>query len=74
MNHDEMNDGEMQDELAIPLPVNISDECAVVLCDFLAELSMAVDNHYLCQIRRHREKNRPPLVDPESPWISAQRE
>ena len=74
MNEEEMNDGEMSDEVVVPLPAYISDEIAAVLCDFLAELSMAVDNHYLCQIRHHREKNRPPLVDPENPWISVQRE
>jgi hypothetical protein len=71
MSHNEMDGGEMQNVLAIPLPVNISDECAAALCDFLAELSMAADSHYLCQVRRYRKKNRPPLVDPESPWITA---
>lgn len=70
MSHDEMNDGEMQDEMVIPLPANISDESAAVLCDFLAEFSMAIDSHYLGQIRRHRAKNRPPLADPERPWIT----
>ena len=73
MNHDEMNDGEMRNEVAVPLPAYISDESAALLCDFLAELSMAVDSHYLCQIRRYREKNRPPPVDPEKPWLSVQR-
>ena len=71
MNEDEMNDGERQDELVIQLPANLSDESAAVLCDFLAELSMMADSHYFCQIRRYRENNRPPLVDPERPWITA---
>ena len=67
MNRDEMNDDEMQDELAIPLPANISDESAAVLCDFLAELSLAADSRYLCQIRRYREESRT-TVDPDQPW------
>ena len=73
MNDDEMNDGEMNDEVTVSLPAYISDESAAVLCDFLAELSMAADSRYLCQIRHHREKNRPP-VDPGYPWRNTQRD
>ena len=73
MNDDEMNDGEMNDEVTVSLPAYISDESAAVLCDFLAELSVAAESHYFCQIRRHREKNRPP-VDPGYPWRNMQRD
>lgn len=62
-----MNDDEITDEVVCLLPSHISDESAAVLCDFLAELSMAAESRYLCQIRRYREENRT-AVDPDSPW------
>ena len=68
-----MNDDEITDEVVRLLPSHISDESASVICDFLAELSMAADSRYLCQIRHHREKNRPP-VDPGYPWRNTQRD
>ncbi len=58
-----MND----DEMARLFPRHISDESAAVLCDFMAELSMAAETRYLCQIRRYREENRT-TVDPDHPW------
>ena len=58
-----MND----DEMALLFPRHISDESAAVLCDFMAELSMAAESRYLCQIRRYREENRT-TVDPDHPW------
>lgn len=64
-----MNDDEMTDEVARLLPSCISDESAAVLCDFLAELSMAADSRYLGQIRRYREE-RSTTVDPDQPWQS----
>ncbi len=64
-----MNDDEMTDELVRLLPRHISDESAAVLCDFLAELSMAADSHYLCQIRLYREESRS-AIDPDQPWQS----
>jgi len=42
-----MNDDEMTDEVGRLLPSHISDESAAVLCDFLAELSMVADSHYV---------------------------
>lgn len=62
-----MNDDEMTDEVDRLLPNHISDESAAVLCDFLAELSMAADGRYLCQVRRHREENHT-TVDPDHSW------
>jgi len=62
-----MNDDKMTDEVVRLLPSHISDESAAVLCDFLAELSMAADRRYLCQIRRYREEN-PTIVDPDQAW------
>ena len=64
-----MNDDEMTDEVVRLLPSHISDESAAVLCDFLAELSMAADSHYLCQIRRYREESHS-NIDPDQPWQS----
>jgi len=62
-----MKNDEMTDEVERLLPGCISDESAAVLCDFLAELSMAADSRYLCQIRRYREENHM-AVDPDHPW------
>jgi len=62
-----MNDDEMADEVVRLFPSHVSDESAAVLCDFLAELSMAADSHYLCQIRRYREERRA-TVDSDQPW------
>lgn len=58
-----MND----DKMARLFPRHISDESAAVLCDFMAELSMAAECRYLCQIKRNREENRT-TVDPDHPW------
>lgn len=48
-------------------PVGISDEAAVVLCNFLFELANACDSRYLTQQLRYEEA-KAKLVDPESPW------
>ncbi len=64
-----MKNNEMTDELRRMFPGRISDESAVVLCDFLAELSMAAESRYFCQVRRHREENHT-TVDPDHPWES----
>jgi hypothetical protein len=64
-----MKDDEMTGEMLRMLPSHISDESAVVLCNFLAELSMAAENRYFCKIRRYREENRT-TVDPDHPWKS----
>jgi hypothetical protein len=64
-----MKDDEMTGEMLRMLPSHISDESAVVLCNFLAELSMAAENRYFCKIRRYREVNHT-TVDPDHPWES----
>ena len=61
-----MNDDEMTDEVVRLLPRHISDESAAVLCDFLAELSMAAESRYFCQVRRYREERRA-TVDSDPP-------
>jgi hypothetical protein len=67
MNHDEMYDDEMENDIEHLFPLDISDESAVVLCDFLAELLLAADSRYLTKLRRYRQAHSPP-VDPEHPW------
>ncbi len=62
-----MNIDEMTNAMEGLFPSRISDESAAVLCDFLAELSMAAESHYFCQIRRHREDSRT-TVDHDQPW------
>ena len=64
-----MNNDEITDEVVRLLPSHISDESAAVLCDFLAELSMAADSRCFGQIRRYREESRS-TVDPDQPWQS----
>jgi hypothetical protein len=62
-----MKNDEMTNEVERLLPGCISDESAALLCDFLAELSMAAESRYFCQIRHYREENRT-TVDPDPPW------
>lgn len=64
-----MKNNEMSDKVERLLPGSISDESAAMLCDFLAELSMAAESRYFCQIRRYREENHT-AVDPDHPWES----
>ncbi len=68
MNYDEMYDDEMEKDIEYLFPRDISDESAVVLCNFLAELLLAADSRYLTKLRRYRQKYSP-LVDPEHPWM-----
>ncbi len=63
MNHDEMYDDEMENDIELLFPRDISDESAMVLCDFLAELLMMADSRYLCHLRRYREEHSPPFND-----------
>lgn len=62
-----MNNHGLAAELERIFPSRISDESAVVLCDFLAELSMAAESRYFCKIKRYREEHRT-TVDPDHPW------
>lgn len=39
------------------LPENISDEAAYHLVNFIAELSVALDNHYFAQLKRYEDGN-----------------
>lgn len=68
MNLDEIYDDEMEKDIEQLFPRDISDESAVVLCDFLAELLLAADSRYLTKLRRYRQAHSPP-VDSEYPWI-----
>lgn len=67
-----MND-ECEYDMEQLLPKQISDETAVALCDFLAELNMAVEIRYHHQLRRYHEAHRPP-VDHEHPWRNLNRD
>ena len=62
-----MKNNEIDDVVLRMFPSRISDESAVVLCNFLVELSMAAENRYFCKIRRYREENRT-TVDPDPLW------
>jgi hypothetical protein len=42
------------------LPVNLSDEAAAQIADFLMELALWFESTHLSQIRRHHEAMRPP--------------
>lgn len=64
-----MNIDEMTNAVRSLFPSRISDESAAVLCDFLAELSMAAESRYFCQIRRYREESRT-TVNHDHPWRS----
>lgn len=61
-----MNDDREYDREGL-FPMPISDEAAVALCDFLAELSVEMEMRYLVQLRRYRVAHSPP-VNPEHPW------
>ena len=71
MNHDEMYDGGINDDMELLFPRHISDESAVAICDFLAELLLVVDNRYLHKYKRYREAHSQPF-DPQYPWKKAQ--
>lgn len=53
-----------------PFPTGLSDEAATTLCDFLNELALAADSHYLHQIRRYRKQQQAPPQDLDHPWRS----
>lgn len=51
-----MKNNEVSDEVRRMFPSLISDESAAVLCDFLAELSLAAESSYFSQVRRTGKK------------------
>ena len=48
------------------LPLELSDEAAVALLDFLYSITSALERHYLGQILRYEREHRPPSAPPES--------
>ena len=55
--------------LDLSFPPNLSDEAAYEIAEFLDALTLAFEEHYFGQIRRHRRAIHPrrsELVDP--PW------
>ena len=55
--------------LDLSFPPDLSDQAAYEIAEFLEALSLAFEEHYLGQIRRHRQAINPKrseLVDP--PW------
>jgi hypothetical protein len=58
-----------QPPLDLSFPPDLSDEAAYEILEFLEALSLAFEEHYFGQIRRHRRTINPKrseLVDP--PW------
>ncbi len=58
-----------QPTLGLSFPPNLSDEAAYEIFEFLEALSLAFEEHYFGQIRRHRRAINPKrseLLDP--PW------
>ena len=60
----------MTNDPAYRFPAELSDAAAATLCDFLHELALAADVHYLAQLQRYRRQQEPPLYDPARPWRS----
>ena len=60
---------DQQPPLGLAFPPNLSDEAAYEIAEFLEALSLAFEECYFAQIRRHRRAINPKrseLVDP--PW------
>lgn len=64
----------MTDHPASLFASGLSDTAAAALCDFLHELALAADVHYLAQLQRYRRQQEPPLYDPARPWRSPPRD
>lgn len=47
----------------------LDDAHAIMLVDFLNQLTADAESHYLAQILRYRQQHRPPPPDPEQPWL-----
>ena len=50
---------------------DLGDAHAIMLVDFLNQLTADAESHYLAQILRYRQEHRPPPPDPERPWHSS---
>jgi hypothetical protein len=48
----------------------LSDEAAVAISDFLAELHLLFETHYFAQLRRYYQQHRPDPPDPHQPWLT----
>ena len=46
------------------LPLELSDEAAVALLDFLYSITLALERHYAGQILRYEHEQRPPSAPP----------
>ena len=60
---------EQQPPLGLSFPPNLSDEAAYEMAEILEALSLAFEERYFAQIRRHRRALNPrrsELVDPPS--------
>jgi hypothetical protein len=60
---------DQQPPLGLAFPPNLSDEAAYEMAEFLEALSLAFEERYFAQIRRHRRALNPrrsELADP--PW------
>ena len=52
-----------------PILPELSDEAAYTLSEFLHELALTLESHYLAQIRRYlHEHSAPPNAHPEPDW------
>ena len=45
------------------LPVDLSDEAATTLIEFLHEFTAALESHYCAQLMRYRDSTHPPQHD-----------
>jgi hypothetical protein len=48
------------------LPLELSDEAAVALLDFLYAITSALERHYAAQLLRYEHERRPPPAPPTS--------
>jgi hypothetical protein len=48
------------------LPLELSDEAAVALLDFLYSITLALERHYAGQILRYEHEHRSPPAPPDS--------
>jgi hypothetical protein len=47
------------------LPLDLSDQAAVALLDFLYSITSALERHYAGQILRYEHEHRPPSAPPD---------
>ena len=48
----------------------ISDETAAVIAQLLSDLHLQFEQRFLGQIKRHYDSIRPPLENPDQPWLT----